>query len=114
MRCRFRRESAKTTRPATRTAPISRPACLQLARSLHRDRLRGMPVRRIALGVSESLAGHRRLAPHTGVHDPSRSIVGAMKSWDLGALHLKPRLPEIISSSDDARAVVLDLASGES
>jgi len=36
-----------------------------------------------------------------------------MKSWDLGALDLKPRLPEILSSSDDARAVVLDLAAGE-
>jgi quercetin dioxygenase-like cupin family protein len=31
----------------------------------------------------------------------------------LGELDLKPRLPEIISSSRDARAIVLDLAPGE-
>jgi len=37
-----------------------------------------------------------------------------MKSWDLRELELKPRLPEILSSSDDARAIVLDLAAGES
>jgi len=37
-----------------------------------------------------------------------------MNSWDLRALGLKPRLPEILSSSDSARAIVLDLAGGES
>lgn len=37
-----------------------------------------------------------------------------VKSWDLSGLELEPRLPEIISSSDDARAIVLDLAAGES
>jgi quercetin dioxygenase-like cupin family protein len=37
-----------------------------------------------------------------------------MKSWHGLELDLKPRLPEILSSSDDARAVVLDLAAGES
>lgn len=37
-----------------------------------------------------------------------------MNSWDLRALGLKPRLPEILSSSDSARAIVLDLAAGES
>lgn len=37
-----------------------------------------------------------------------------MNSWQLGTLDLKPRLPEILSSSDAARAIVLDLASGES
>ena len=37
-----------------------------------------------------------------------------MKSWDLNALDLKPRLPEILSSSDAARAIALDLAAGES
>lgn len=37
-----------------------------------------------------------------------------MQSWDLKTLDLKPRLPEIISSSDAARAIVLDLAAGES
>lgn len=36
-----------------------------------------------------------------------------MKSWDVGKLDLKPRLPEILSSTDDARAIVLDLAEGE-
>lgn len=36
-----------------------------------------------------------------------------MKSWQLKTLDLKPRLPEILSSSDAARAIVLDLAAGE-
>lgn len=37
-----------------------------------------------------------------------------MNSWDLRALDLKPRLPEILSSSNAARAIALDLAAGES
>jgi quercetin dioxygenase-like cupin family protein len=37
-----------------------------------------------------------------------------VKSWEVDKLDLKPRLPEIISSSDEARALVLDLAPGES
>ena len=37
-----------------------------------------------------------------------------VKSWHLKALDLKPRLPEILSSSDAARAIALDLAAGES
>jgi quercetin dioxygenase-like cupin family protein len=37
-----------------------------------------------------------------------------MNRWDLKALDLKRRLPEILSSSDSARAIVLDLAAGES
>jgi quercetin dioxygenase-like cupin family protein len=37
-----------------------------------------------------------------------------MNHWDLKSLDLEPRLPEIISSNDDARAIVLDLAPGES
>jgi redox-sensitive bicupin YhaK (pirin superfamily) len=37
-----------------------------------------------------------------------------MKSWDLTTLDLKPRLPEILSSSSEARAVALDLRAGES
>jgi len=37
-----------------------------------------------------------------------------VKSWHGLALDLKPRLPEILSSNEDARAVVLDLAAGES
>lgn len=36
-----------------------------------------------------------------------------MNSWDLKALALEPRLPEILSSSDAARAIALDLAAGE-
>lgn len=36
-----------------------------------------------------------------------------MKSWELEDLSLKPRLPEILSSSDDARVIALDLADGE-
>ena len=37
-----------------------------------------------------------------------------MNSWELGTLDLKPRLPEILSSSDSARLIALDLAAGES
>ncbi len=37
-----------------------------------------------------------------------------MNTWDLKMLDLKPRLPEILSSSDVARAIALDLAAGES
>jgi quercetin dioxygenase-like cupin family protein len=37
-----------------------------------------------------------------------------MNSGDLKTLDLKPRLPEILSSSDVARAIVLELAAGES
>lgn len=37
-----------------------------------------------------------------------------MKSWNLSGLDLKPRLPEILSSSKDARVIALDLAAGES
>jgi quercetin dioxygenase-like cupin family protein len=36
-----------------------------------------------------------------------------MKSWETSKLDLKPRLPEILSSSDEARALALDLAEGE-
>jgi quercetin dioxygenase-like cupin family protein len=36
-----------------------------------------------------------------------------MKSWRLHELDLKSRLPEILSSNADARAVALDLAAGE-
>jgi quercetin dioxygenase-like cupin family protein len=36
-----------------------------------------------------------------------------MRSWTILDLDLKPRLPEIVSSSPDARAIVLDLAEGE-
>jgi quercetin dioxygenase-like cupin family protein len=37
-----------------------------------------------------------------------------VNSWKLNALDLEPRLPEILSSSDAARAIVLDLTAGES
>jgi quercetin dioxygenase-like cupin family protein len=37
-----------------------------------------------------------------------------VQSWDLNGLELKPRLPEILSSSEDARVIALDLAGGES
>jgi hypothetical protein len=37
-----------------------------------------------------------------------------MRSWDLTTLDLKPRLPEILSSSSEARAIALDLRAGES
>lgn len=36
-----------------------------------------------------------------------------MNSWDLKTIDLRPRLPEILSSSDAARAIALDLAAGE-
>jgi quercetin dioxygenase-like cupin family protein len=55
------------------------------------------------------------------VHGTHSSIGGEnpigyepMKSWHGLELDLKSRLPEILSSNDDARAVVLDLAAGES
>jgi quercetin dioxygenase-like cupin family protein len=37
-----------------------------------------------------------------------------VKSWNLTALDLKPRLPEILSSAPEARAIALDLQAGES
>ncbi len=36
-----------------------------------------------------------------------------MNTWDLKTLDLKPRLPEILASSDAARVIALDLAAGE-
>jgi quercetin dioxygenase-like cupin family protein len=36
-----------------------------------------------------------------------------VKSWDLNALGLKPRLPEILSSTSEARAIALELRAGE-
>jgi quercetin dioxygenase-like cupin family protein len=36
-----------------------------------------------------------------------------MKSWDLQDLELKPRLPEILSSSSEGRVIALDLCQGE-
>lgn len=37
-----------------------------------------------------------------------------MRSWDLRTVDLRPHSPEILSSSDDARAVVLEIPAGES
>jgi len=37
-----------------------------------------------------------------------------VNTWELNALDLKPRLPEILSSTEAARVIVLDLAEGES
>jgi quercetin dioxygenase-like cupin family protein len=36
-----------------------------------------------------------------------------MRSWEVDKLDLKPRLPEILSSTVEARALALDLAAGE-
>jgi len=36
-----------------------------------------------------------------------------MKSWDIKALDAKPHRPHIVSSSQDARAIVLHLPAGE-
>jgi len=36
-----------------------------------------------------------------------------VKSWDIANLELKPRRPEILSSTPDARAIALDLRAGE-
>lgn len=36
-----------------------------------------------------------------------------MESWDLKSLKLEPRLPEILSTTDSARAIALNLAAGE-
>jgi quercetin dioxygenase-like cupin family protein len=37
-----------------------------------------------------------------------------VRSWDLRAVALRPHSPEILSSSDEARAVVLEIPAGES
>jgi quercetin dioxygenase-like cupin family protein len=36
-----------------------------------------------------------------------------VNSWNVKGLDLEPRLPEILSSTDSARAIALDLAPGE-
>lgn len=36
-----------------------------------------------------------------------------MKSWNVASLDLKPRLPEILSSTPEARAIALTLKAGE-
>ncbi len=37
-----------------------------------------------------------------------------MKSWDLTKLDLRPHAPEILSSTDDARAIAIEIPAGES
>jgi hypothetical protein len=37
-----------------------------------------------------------------------------VKSWHVTRLDLKPRLPEILSSTPEARVIALDLRAGES
>jgi len=37
-----------------------------------------------------------------------------MNTWDINALDLQPHSPKILSSTDDARAIVLDIPAGES
>ena len=51
---------------------------------------------------------------HASAGGEYRTTWEPMKSWHGLELDLKPRLPEILSSNEDARAVVLDLAAGES
>ena len=36
-----------------------------------------------------------------------------MRSWEIGTLAVEPRKPEVISSSDETRAIVLHLPAGE-
>lgn len=45
-----------------------------------------------------------------------RSVVDfvVVKSWSVTALDVGPRLPEILSSTDEARAIVLQLDAGDS
>ena len=40
-------------------------------------------------------------------------MVEAMKSWNISELDLRPHSPEILSSTDDARAIVLEIPAGE-
>jgi len=37
-----------------------------------------------------------------------------MQSWDIRSLDLRPHSPEILASSDDARAIALEIPAGES
>ncbi len=37
-----------------------------------------------------------------------------MKSWDLSTVDLRPHAPKILASTDEARAVVLEIPAGES
>ena len=50
------------------------------------------------------------------MRDSSLSMEGEknVRDWNLKGLDLKPRLPEILSSTPQARAIALDLRAGES
>lgn len=37
-----------------------------------------------------------------------------MKTWELGSLDLRPHAPQILSSTDDARAIAIEIPAGES
>ena len=37
-----------------------------------------------------------------------------MKTWDISTLELRPHAPQILSSTDDARAIVIEIPAGES
>lgn len=37
-----------------------------------------------------------------------------MKTWELGKLDLRPHAPQILSSTDDARAIAIEIPAGES
>lgn len=37
-----------------------------------------------------------------------------MNSWNLGSLQLQPHAPEILTTTDDARAIVIQIPAGES
>ena len=37
-----------------------------------------------------------------------------MKTWELGKLNLRPHAPQILSSTDDARAIAIEIPGGES
>lgn len=36
-----------------------------------------------------------------------------MKTWELGSLDLRPHAPQILSSTDDARAIAIEIPAGE-
>ena len=74
------------------------------------DKFRGTAT---AAEVASAIADAARAAGHVGIESPlADGGEGTLAA--LGAIDLKPRLPEILSSSDAARAIVLDLEAGES
>jgi quercetin dioxygenase-like cupin family protein len=51
-----------------------------------------------------------RLSPETGSR---RLLEGSMRSWDLRKVDVEPHEPQILSTADDARTIVLRLPAGE-